>query len=101
MTTFTTLEGPPSAGKTTELLRNTLVPGRYIIAAPRVELIHEHKRTLDRLFSDRAETPSYKIIYARRSDRLPVGVAIEEAIVRHDDDEHCVLMVAHQGFRHV
>ena len=92
MTTFITFDGPPGAGKSTALLKKILTPGRYILAAPRRDLIHEHHHTLGAMFAEQSGEPSYDIIHSGRSDGLPVGTAIEEAIRRHDENEHCVVM---------
>jgi hypothetical protein len=92
------LSGPPGCGKTWALLSEMIDrPGRYILASPRISLIKEREHDLKTLAAASEASPLVRMIYSGQSRPRPVPERIVEAIEKHQDDEHVILLVAHEG----
>jgi hypothetical protein len=90
--------GLPGCGKTTDILVEMIeIPGRYIFALPRIDLITEQKRDLVIKSQDSPTRPVIRAIHSSPSRRVPVFRQITEAIVEHRDHEHVILLISHEG----
>jgi hypothetical protein len=92
------LSGPPGCGKTRVLL-NELIdrPGRYIFSSPRIDLIEERERDLKHMIEASSTSPILRPIHGGLSRSAPVTRQITEAIEAHQDDEHVILLITHEG----
>jgi hypothetical protein len=92
------VSGPPGCGKTWALLSEMIEhPSRYILVSPRINLIEERKRDLTLIEMGCKSSPILRVIYSDKSRPRPVPERIIEAIEKHQDDEHVILLVTHEG----
>lgn len=92
------LQGPPSCGKTHQLLTEiTSNAGLYILASPRVELIEERERDLRAMLASSGQHAAVEVIHGENGRRAPVVTQIHEAVEEHRGDRHAVLLVTHEG----
>jgi hypothetical protein len=92
--TCTILAGPPGCGKSTAMLAEiATMPGCYILAAPRIELVEEHAAFLRSLVAGSALV--VEVIHSGQSKR-GVDRRLREALARTEDD-HVVIVTTHEG----
>jgi hypothetical protein len=92
------VSGPPGCGKTWALLSEMIEhPGRYILASPRIDLIKEREHDLKTLAAASKASPLIRMIYSGQSRPRPVPERIVEAIDKHQNDEHVILLITHEG----
>jgi hypothetical protein len=80
-------------------------PGRYILSSPRIDLIIEREHDLKTLASACEASPTIRLIFSDKarsggsgkSRPRPVPERIVEAIEKHQDDEHVILLITHEG----
>jgi hypothetical protein len=72
-------------------------PGRYILAAPRKDLIEEHVVRLRALATSHGRTPKLKPIHSDQGPREPVGRRVAEALEAYDMEEHVVIAITHEA----
>lgn len=92
------LVGGPGSGKTSMMLNEMAAqPGRYILAAPRKDLIEEHVVRLRALATSHGRTPKLKPIHSDQGPREPVGRRVAEALEAYDMEEHVVIAITHEA----
>jgi hypothetical protein len=95
---FKVVSGPPGCGKTWALLCEMIArPGRYILASPRIDLVMEREQDLKTFATASEASPIIRMIYSDKSRPRPVPERIVEAIEKHQDDEHVILLITHEG----
>lgn len=103
MTTTTTntlhcraLVGAPGSGKTTMMLDEIAAqPGRYILAAPRCDLLAEHMIRLQALAARHGTSPTLQTIHSHQGAHGAVGRRVAEAIASCQASSHVVLAITH------
>ena len=86
--------GPPGCGKSTAMLaKMATVPGCYILAAPRIELVEEHAAFLRSLVEGSALV--VEVIHSGQTKR-GVDRRLREALVKAEGD-HVVIVTTHEG----
>jgi hypothetical protein len=95
---ITVHSGPPGCGKTQKLIsRSILNQGRYLFACPRIDLIEERERDLKRMMTVSGTSPTLVVIHGQKGRRAPVHQQIVEAVERHRDDDHVIVLITHEG----
>ena len=90
--------GPPSCGKTFRLLQNMINhPGLYLFVSPRVELIRERERDLERMIAGSPNRPTVLAIHGETSRRAPVTRQIADAIAQYRGESHVILLITHEA----
>lgn len=90
--------GPPSGGKTVELIREMATsPGRYIFALPRLELIAEKQADLERAAQRAGTQPVLRAIHYKAVKKTRVARAIDDARRDYENAQHVVLLITHEG----
>lgn len=90
----TILSGPPGCGKSTAMIFEiATVPGRYVLAAPRIDLLEEHAARLRDLAKGTALV--VLVIHSRQSERA-VDRRLQKAL-DESADAHIVVLTTHEG----
>ncbi len=90
----TILSGPPGCGKSTAMIFEiATVPGRYLLAAPRIDLLEEHAARLRELAKGSALVVI--VIHSRQSERA-VDRRLQQALAENAD-AHVVVLTTHEG----
>lgn len=92
--------GPPGCQKTRTMLRRMLdQPGRYLLAAPRTDLLDEHAEWLDEA---RARGLTVRIEVVHADQGLPdVPRRIADACQRLSPEAHAILLITHEALRSI
>lgn len=94
----TIYSGPPSGGKTAELINEMATSqGKYVFALPRIELINEKLADLERAAQRAGTAPILMPIHNKAVKKARVARAIDEARLDHETASHVVLLVTHEG----
>ena len=92
------LVGAPGCGKTTRMLREMAEqPGRYVLAAPRQDLLEEHTARLQGFAAQSGTTPTLQTIHSRQGARERVGRRVTEALAAPHADAHVVVAITHEA----
>lgn len=90
----TILSGPPGCGKSTAMIFEiATVPGCYLLAAPRIDLLEEHAERLRELAKGSALV--VLVIHSRQSERA-VDRRLQKALNKNAD-AHIVVLTTHEG----
>jgi hypothetical protein len=90
----------PESGKTKKMMREMATnKGKYIFATSRIDLINERIGDLRRNTAAAGTNPTIHPIHGETNDRCrgPVLAEIEDAARLHQDEEHVVVFVTHEG----
>lgn len=90
----------PGSGKTKKMMREMAAnKGRYIFATSRIDLINERIDDLRRNTAAAGTNPTIHPIHGETNNRCrgPVLAEIEDAAHLHQDEEHAVVFITHEG----
>jgi hypothetical protein len=88
----------PGSGKTRKMMRDIATrKGRYIFATSRIDLINERIDDLRRNIAAAGTDPTIRAIHGETDNRLPVFAEIEDAARLHQNEEHAVVFITHEG----
>ncbi|MCJ2106363.1 hypothetical protein MKK70_13415 [Methylobacterium sp. E-041] len=94
----TVLTGRAGSGKTSFMLEEIIrQPGRYILAAPRRNLLEEHATHLRELGMQRSTPLVVATIHSDQQARESIGRRITDTIKATAFDDHVVIGVTHQA----
>ena len=98
---ITLLTGPPGCQKTRTMLREVLaVPGRYLVACERIDLIEEHSQFLQQE-AQRASIglPDLRHIHGQQRRAGNVARQMGDAATELSTSQHAVVFITHEGLR--
>ena len=96
--TCNVLTGRAGCGKTRHMLGGIVIqPGRYILAAPRKELLEEHAETLREMSRETSTALIVECIHSDQSAREAVGRRITDALQGTAPDVHTAISITHQA----
>lgn len=94
---ITILSGPPGCQKTHTMLREMLdTRNRYLLAAPRIDLIEEHADWLRTEAQNRGASFRVEVVHGRQG-RSDVGRRIADACRTLSAEEHVALLITHEA----
>lgn len=99
-TRLTIFAGLPGSGKTSRMLNEMMTcPNRYILAAPRTDLVEEHIGSLRSLAALSGEQATLISIHRKQGATEPVRRRIVDACRQSQNDPHVVLAITHAALQ--
>jgi hypothetical protein len=91
--------GFPGSGKSRELLKNIVEsPADYLVAVPRVDLMNEQASALEALARQHGVSLPVRLVHSK-GNRGSVERQLHDAAKELGQEQHAVVMAAHEGLR--